>query len=140
LYARGVAAVTAYVVRAKRWERGWELDIPGVGVTQSHGLADARSMVESYVVMMTGAEPTEITIVPEVGAGLDEAATAAKKAVKAADEAQRKAAAESRAVARRLRDSGLSGRDIAAVLGVSPQRVSQLLRSATGDTESGSAA
>ncbi len=40
-------------------------------------------------------------------------------------------AAQSRATARRLRQAGLSGRDIAKVLNVSPQRVSQLLRTGT---------
>ena len=40
--------------------------------------------------------------------------------------AQKAAAEESRKVVRRLKDQGLTGRDIAAVLGVSPQRVSQL--------------
>jgi len=51
--------------------------------------------------------------------------------VSAADQAQRQAAAQSRAAARRLRQAGLSGRDIAKVLNVSPQRVSQLLRTGT---------
>ena len=42
------------------------------------------------------------------------------------DADQAKAAARSRAIARRLRKAGLSGADTAVVMGVSPQRVSQL--------------
>jgi hypothetical protein len=130
--AEGVVAVTTYTVHARRWERGWELHIDGVGVTQSHGLADAPGMVRSYITMMTGAAPDtfEVNVVPHIGGGLDEAAIRARDAVRRAEEAQRRAAAKSRSVARRLREQGLSGRDIAAVLRVSPQRVSQLLATA----------
>ena len=70
-------------------------------------------------------------LTPEIGGGLDEETRAAREAVSAADRAQRLAAAQSRATARRLRQAGLSGRDIAKVLNVSPQRVSQLLRTGT---------
>ena len=126
-----MAAVTTYRVRAKRWARGWELHIDGVGVTQSHGLADAKGMARSYIAMMRDVAPDSFTIdiVPEVGGGLDKAATDAREAVRQAEEAQRSAAAQSRSVARQLQERGLSGRDIAALLQLSPQRVSQLLQS-----------
>ncbi len=120
--------MTTYTVRAKRWEHGWELHIDGVGVTQSHGLSDAANMAASYITMMTGVAPDSVAVVPEVGDGLDEQTAKAREAVKAADEAQRRAAAQSRQVAHLLSRRGLSGRDISAVLGVSPQRVSQLLK------------
>lgn len=125
-----MAAVTTYRVRAKRWARGWELHIDGVGVTQSHRLADAKDMARSYIAMVCDVSPDLFTvdIVPEVGGGLDEAATSAREAVRQAEEAQRRAAARSRSVARQLRERGLSGRDIAALLQISPQRVSQLLQ------------
>lgn len=127
--AKGVVAVKMYAVHAKRWERGWELHIDGVGVTQSHGLADAPDMARSYIAMRTGSPPGtfEVDVIPHIGGGLDEAASRARDAVRQAEEAQRRAAAKSRSIARRLREQGLSGRDIAAVLRVSPQRVSQLL-------------
>ncbi len=123
--------MTTYRVRAKRWARGWELHIDGVGVTQSHGLADAEDMARSYIAMMRDAAPDSfaIDVIPEVGGGLDQAATDARDAVRQAEQAQRSAAAQSRKVARQLRQRGLSGRDIAALLQLSPQRVSQLLRS-----------
>ena len=44
------------------------------------------------------------------------------------EKAQKEAGEFSRQVARKLRARSLTGRDIAAVLRVSPQRVSQLLR------------
>ncbi|HZN18755.1 MAG TPA: hypothetical protein VFB84_11355 [Micromonosporaceae bacterium] len=134
--------MTTYRVRAKRWARGWELHIDGVGVTQSHRLADAKDMARSYIAMVCDISPDLFTvdIVPEVGGGLDEAATNAREAVRQAEEAQRRAAARSRSVARQLHERGLSGRDIAALLQLSPQRVSQLLQPKGGGKAGGSTA
>jgi len=122
--------VSTYKVRAKRWEHGWELHIEGVGVTQSHGLKDAETMARDLISRRLDLPEDSISveITPEIGNGLDERATAARAAVREAAGAQQKAAAQSREAARLLRHAGLTGRDIAAVLQVSPQRVSQLLR------------
>jgi hypothetical protein len=122
-----------YDVRAKRWEHGWELHVAGVGVTQSRTLWDAEMMARDLISRREGipAEAIDLTVTPEIGGGLDEETRAAREAVSAADKAQRDAAARSRAAARRLHKAGLSGRDIAKVLDVSPQRVSQLLRTGT---------
>ena len=122
-----------YDVRAKRWEHGWELHIAGVGVTQSRTLWGAEEMARDLINRREElpGDAFAVTITPEVGGGLDEESRAAREAVTRADRAQREAAVQSRAAARRLRQAGLSGRDIAKVLGVSPQRVSQLLRTAT---------
>jgi hypothetical protein len=121
---------TTYKVRAKRWVRGWELHIDGVGVTQSHGLRDAEMMVRDYIALdkEIPVDSFDVVITPEIGGGLDEETQAARAAVADAENARREAAVRSRAAAAKLRKAGLSGRDIAAVLGVSPQRVSQLLR------------
>jgi len=128
----GVAVMTRYNVAARHWKHGWELHIDGVGVTQSRNLAEAETVVRDYVESLTGkdASDAEVVITPEVGGGLDEDARAAREAVAAADRVTRDAAARSRKVARDLRQAGLSGRDIAVILRVSAQRVSQLLRSA----------
>jgi hypothetical protein len=128
-----VASVKNYQVRAKRWEHGWELHIDGVGVTQSRTLWDAEEMARDLIGRREDLpeDAFTVTITPEIGGGLDEETRAAREAVSAANRAQRQAAAQSRAAARRLRQAGLTGRDIAKVLDVSPQRVSQLLRAAT---------
>ena len=122
-----------YKVRAKRWARGWELHVEGLGVTQSSSLRDAEGMARDYIALYTDAPPESFTveIVPEIGGGLDEKTRAAREAVKAASHAQRAAAMQAREAARELRRAGLSGRDIASVLNVSPQRVSQLLKTGT---------
>jgi DNA-directed RNA polymerase specialized sigma subunit len=126
-----MAAMSTYNVRAKRWVHGWELHIDGVGVTQSRNLDGAERMVRDYIESLTDRDTSgdEVVIKPEVGGGLDEATQAAREAVAAADRAVREAAARSRKVARELKEAGLSGRDIAAILRVSAQRVSQLLKS-----------
>lgn len=128
-----MAPVKTYDVRARRWEHGWELHIDGVGVTQSRTLWDAEMMARDLVSRRLGvpADSFAVAVAPEIGGGLDERTHAAREAVSQADQAQRKAAAQSREAARELRQAGLSGRDIAKVLDVSPQRVSQLLKTGT---------
>jgi len=124
--------MTTHNVIARHWKRGWELHIEDVGVTQCRNLAEAETMVRDYVESLTGTDTSDaaVVITPEVGGGLDEQARAAREATAAADTATREAAAQSRKSARDLRAAGLSGRDIAAILRVSAQRVSQLLKSA----------
>lgn len=119
---------TTYRVRAKRWTRGWELHIDGVGVTQSRSLADAEAMVRDYISLDLDvpADSFDIDVIPQIGGGLDEEVTKARRQIREAAKAQRQAADRSRQVVRRLKAEGLSGKDTAVVLGISPQRVSQL--------------
>jgi predicted XRE-type DNA-binding protein len=122
--------MSTYTVRAERWKHGWELHVDGVGVTQSRNLAGAEQMVRDYIETLTGNDTADdvVIIKPEVGSGLDEAAEAAREAISEAENALRAAAARSRQVARQLSQEGLSGKDIASILHVSAQRVSQLLK------------
>lgn len=128
--------MTRYRVTAKRWKRGWELHIAGEGVTQSRSLAEAEGMVSDYIAVMYGVpeQSFDVEITPEVGGDLDQAVRDARDAVRSAEAARRTAAQTSRVVAARLRTAGLTGRDIAAVLGVSAQRVSQLLSETTASS------
>lgn len=52
-------------VRAKRWDKGWELHVDGVGVTQTDDLADADAMVASYVTAACGLQASAIQIQPD---------------------------------------------------------------------------
>jgi predicted XRE-type DNA-binding protein len=124
-----VVAVSTYEVRAVRWEGGWELHIPDVGVTQARTIEGAERMVRSYLAMDTGEPPESFTIeiTPEIN-GLGSEVDDARQRITRAETAQREAAAASRAVARKLKAAGLSGADTATVMGVSPQRVSQLMK------------
>ncbi len=66
----------------------------------------------------------------ELEDGLLERVDEARRLTAAADAARRRAAEVNRSVVLALSTSGLTGKDLAAVLDVSEQRVSQLLASA----------
>ena len=119
-----------YAVDATRWEHGWELHVQGVGVTQSKSLHSASRIAREYISLVEGIsdESTiDVEIRPQIDTALGDEVIAARKAVHELAERQREVAALSRAAAKDLALSGLSGADIAVVLDVSPQRVSQLL-------------
>ncbi|GAA1333291.1 hypothetical protein ACQPZA_31880 [Pseudonocardia xinjiangensis] len=127
--------MSTYSVQAKRWARGWELHIfdaqgAEVGVTQSHTIAGAGRMVRDYLALQRDEDPdaVEFTVRAELDAATTAEVEQARKEMRAIEEAQERAAEHWRSIARRLRDSGLTGGDIAAVLDVSPQRVSQLTK------------
>jgi hypothetical protein len=121
-------------VTARRWEHGWELHVSdGRGplvVLPARRLSAAERTVREFVVEHEGVSPRWVKVHTTVtlGSALDAEIAAVRAAVEHAERAQREAAARSRALALRLRDFGLTGADIAVVLGVSPQRVSQLMR------------
>ena len=124
-------------VVARRWEHGWELHVSDARgplvVLPTRRLSAAERTVRDFVVEHDGLSPrsVRVRITVTFDNGLDAEIAAVRAAVDHAERAQREAAARSRALALRLRDAGLTGADIAVVLRVSPQRVSQLMR-ATG--------
>lgn len=122
-----------YTVRAKRWARGWELHIDGIGVTQARNLGEAEGMVRDYIALDLGvpADSFDVVIATEIGDGLDAEVFGARAAVEEAEATRRAAATRYRTAAQHLRAAGLTGKDIAAVLAVSPQRVSTLLKEAS---------
>lgn len=121
-------APVIYTVTATRWDDGWELNIDGVGVTQCRSLGTAEHMVRDYLRLEghEGWENAGVDIAVDLGGLEKEAAESRRKTTEAAH-AMKQAAAESRAIARELRERGLSVADTAAVLGVSKGRVSQLV-------------
>ena len=133
--------MSTYTAHARKWDGGWELHIDGVGVTQSRTLRDAERMVRSYVSMDTGEDRDSfvVEILPDL-AGLENQVRQVRETTARAEAAQRKAATMTRTVVRSLKARGLSGNDIAAVLKVSPQRVSQLAKSERGATKSAASA
>lgn len=127
--------MTTYRVVARQWERGWELHIDGEGVTQVRTLDKAVEQVRDFLATMHDADYSDapIEVVPDLD-GLERDIAATRLETEAAAEAQRRAAAHSRLVARELRQRGLSITDTAAVLGVSRGRVSQLITTRVSTT------
>jgi len=125
-----------YEVSTRRWERGWELHVAGIGVTQVRTLDQAVGQVCDLIETMTGTAATEdqVTLSLDLG-GLETAAVQAREASDEAEARRSEAARAIRKVARDLRTSGLSVTDIATILGVSRGRVSQYLSSGTQPSE-----
>ena len=94
--------------RAERGAGWWVVEVPEIDrlLTQAKSLSQVPAMVKDAAALITG-EPEE---------SFEEAARA-----------QHSAAEESRLAARELAASGLTVRDVGAVLGVSHQRAHQLV-------------
>ncbi len=121
--------MSKYQVTARRWGRGWELHVDGIGVTQYRTLDTAEHQVRDFVATELNREvdPADsVHLTVEVGDGLEDEVARAREMTQAAH-AQQTAATEARRVARRLRSSGLSVADTAAVMAISKGRVSQLV-------------
>lgn len=122
----------AVATREGKW---WVVDVDGVGTTQGRTVREAEEMATDLIVAMRRVSPElfqvsiEFRLLGEDG----EKVVEARLAQQAAIAAQKGAAAKIRAVLGAMLAAGLSKRDAAHVLGVSPQRVSQL--SATGKVE-----
>jgi hypothetical protein len=122
--------VTQVKVRAVREGRLWVLHLED-GVTQVRNLGDVEAMVADYVSLLRGipAEDIEVDLVEiDPGADLAQEVDAARKAQKAAATAMEAAAGRVRQAALDLKRRGLTGVEVGRVLGVSPQRVSQLTK------------
>ncbi len=125
--------MTRYLAVAKRWDKGWELHIEGVGVTQVERLSGARRQVADYVETLlmdstselVPAESVEIVVDLD---GLETRIAGARELGAHAAQATRDAAAELRSVVRELRARKVPVADIAELIGVSHGRVSQLVR------------
>lgn len=119
-----------YNVRAKRWARGWELYVEGVGVTQARTLRQADVVLRDYIALMVGvrqAKSADFAFVHEVG-GLERRVAKTQAAAERLVREQEQVAAEYRSVAVELKRKGLTGEDAARVMRISPQRYSQLIR------------
>ena len=86
-------------------------------------------MVKDGVALMAGIpeEAIEVTVIPRLAQRdaelIDAARTASQEAARAAERASRL----SRQAVEQLRSEGMTVRDVGGLLGVSPQRVSQLV-------------
>lgn len=121
--------VTAQAIRAGHW---WAVTVPEVdgAFTQARRLDQIPTMVADAVQLLDGTPAEDIDVELDIDLGEHQdalhAARRARTQSAAAAAAQDQAADDSRAVVARLRALGLTIRDIAVILDISPQRVWQL--------------
>lgn len=122
------------VVRDGRW---WMVHIPEIdGVTQARRLGEAGAMAREYIALHVGVPIARVEVEiasvrieqPQFRELLSESSAVKDLRVKAR-EAERKATDATREYAHWLTTHGVPVRDIAALLDISPQRVSQLANS-----------
>jgi hypothetical protein len=120
----------ATAVRDGRW---WLIQVPGIGATQSRTLGQAEEQARDLIaaVLDVDIEDVRVDVLPDLGERLLSEVRDVRRCVDEATEALRLAAERNRDLAAHLvHDCKLSGTDAAVVLGVSPQRVSQLIKEA----------
>lgn len=117
-------SVTATATRSGGW---WAVEIPEVpgAFTQARRLDQVPAMAADAVAMLTG-EKVTVNVVPVLPDPQQQQVDHVRQASKDAAERLERSAAETRALVTHLRDDGLSVRDVGELLGVSPQRISQL--------------
>ena len=119
-----------YDVSAERVNGWWILRVPAVDtVTQAKRLDQVEFMARDLIYAMTDEVPHsfDVAIKPDLGPSLGATLRKAVKARKDAASAQDEAMTESKRAAVELHRAGLTIRDVGELLGVSYQRVSQLL-------------
>jgi len=120
--------VTAVATRTGNW---WAVEVPEIHglYTQVKRLGQVADTVREAAALLTD-EPIEAVIVRAVlPDNLQTIVDQVRREAAEAETAQRRAAEDTRALVARLRSQGYSVRDVGTVLGVSPQRVSQLAAS-----------
>lgn len=123
--------VTTYTAVCRRFGDWWAIAVPEIkGVhTQVRRLDQAADMARDAIALMLDADPAtiQVTVEPEVPASVVDALAARR----AAREAERAAEASTAAAARQLLEDGYTIRDVGRLLGLSPQRISQIAPKAT---------
>jgi DNA-directed RNA polymerase specialized sigma24 family protein len=117
-------------VEVRPWEQGWELHITSDirdGVTQVRTLDKAAAQVRDYLETVADRDLPDLDIRFEFKIGHAELAARARRHSHEAAELRDLASSEMREAVRCLRQDGLSVTDMAAILGVSRGRVSQLV-------------
>lgn len=124
------ARARRFDVRASREGEWWFLEVAGVegGFSQARRLDQVDATIRDLLPLLLDipAEEIELRVHVEWPADLQEASERANRARRQADEARDAATAEMQRVAAAAAEAGFTVRDVAELLDISPQRVSQL--------------
>jgi hypothetical protein len=113
-----------YTAELTREGRFWLITIDGVGVTQALNLGEAEEMATSLIEIMTGDPEPEVELV--FGDSFPVDVKALRHAQATLTEMQERYSASLRQAVRELTAINMTGSDVAKVLQVSPQRISQI--------------
>lgn len=110
-------------------DRAWNVRIKGVTGCQTYGrsLRQAQGRIREALALWLDVAPAELSIRDQFPAPLASVADDVVRARNAAERAGAKAQEQTLEAVRALTDLGLSRRDAAEILGLSHQRVHQLL-------------
>jgi DNA-directed RNA polymerase specialized sigma24 family protein len=123
--------VNGYTGRAWRENDWWVIDVDDVGATQAHTLDKVDHMARSLVADLTGAPYETVAVAVTIDlppAVAKQLAALRAKTDLAAAQAQEATELQARLVHTLAADEGLTGREIAAILKVTPGRVSQIAK------------
>lgn len=128
--------LTAIAERSGKW---WAVEVPEIDglFTQAKRLDKVPYMVRDAAALLTG-EPEdsfEIVVTVKMDGVLEQAVEAAVRAAALAAETQMQASALTRRAAHTLSEEGMTVREVGALLGLSPQRAQQLIKSDLIDFE-----
>jgi hypothetical protein len=127
--------VSEHTGRAWREGEWWVIDVEGVGATQARTLDKVDHMARSLVADMTGVayEAVTVAVTIDLPPAVAEQVAALREALEAAAESAKLAGVlQSDLVLSLTEKEGLTGREIAAILKVTPGRVSQIAKKAAG--------
>jgi hypothetical protein len=131
-------AVSHLEIKAKFERQGdaWRVEVPELGnfVTTAKRLDKATEQIKDLACATSGEERCNViikveAIMPGIICDLEAAQEKSREALRLQEEAS----AEIRDVVSRMRDEGLTMRDIAVLLGVTPQRIAQLAPCSTDE-------
>jgi predicted XRE-type DNA-binding protein len=116
--------VTAIATRSEGW---WAIEVPDLPglFTQSRRLDQVPNAVADAARLLID-DDVDVVVKPVLSDDLQRTVKQVRAEASEAEAAQRRAAADIRALVARLRTQGFSVRDVGTILGVSAQRVSQL--------------
>jgi predicted RNase H-like HicB family nuclease len=128
----------SYVARARRVGQWWAIDVPKLrGVhTQTRRLDEAGLMARDAIAAMLdlAGDSFDVQVEAVLEPGMHDVVTLARRLRSEAERVQSQAAAEMTRAAAELVQQGLTVRDAGALLGVSHQRIAQLVGDRSGTT------
>jgi DNA-directed RNA polymerase specialized sigma24 family protein len=125
-----MVAVKSFSATARREGKWWVVDVHGIGATQGRTTTEAERMAKDLVAIMEEipVDTVDVEIEFMLPGELGHEVRNAREQTRAAEQAQRRAAEKIRQAVAHIIGNGMSKQDAARILGVSPQRISQLVK------------